>query len=47
MSWEEYAIKGAVGLVVFGVLFLLASLRWSENDENDPNDDQANDPGLD
>lgn len=47
MSWEEYAIRGAVGLVVFGVLFLLASLRWNGNSKDGPDDDQRNDPGLD
>lgn len=47
VSWEEYAIRGIVALLVFGALFILAGLRWRARNKDRSDDDQKNDPGFD
>ncbi|MFP5311583.1 MAG: hypothetical protein ACLGH7_04125 [Actinomycetes bacterium] len=47
MSWDEFAARGALGLLVFAVLFALAYFRWNGRKKHDPEEEQRDDPGLD
>jgi hypothetical protein len=47
VSWDEFAVRGAIGLAVFVVLFALARMRWNGRNKNGPPDEQGNNSGLD
>lgn len=46
VSWDEFAARGALALVVFAVLFALAHFRWKGRKKHESEKEQRDDAGL-